>query len=346
MQSLVYSFSQPDYIRAAHSGLYAATMSLKDEKQQVALDVSVAYVELNHDLEEIAALNDEQTYAEKLVSIEGERVGNGVDPRVSELQAQLTGAQVAEKLVHLQNDADEMRQKLAHLTGLPLESLQTNAASIPPAPNFSAQLPSDQQLAEANGGIAAAYANAQSKSYVAHGDKRQIDRPSLGFGLKYQRFAKYEDFAEYYHNFQQNNVSAGVQLSIPLFDRSLKAKARESAAVAAGAKADADASLDTLSEQNLAARRSIQELAAEQRVAQLKSELAQEELKTVDTELTSGPGSPNAQPVSPITAQQAHIQERERYEDLLDTNFSLIKVQLNLLRLTGQIDDWARSSAK
>src|ERR1700735_3653608 len=46
-QSLVLSFSQPDYLRAAHSALSAANLNLKDAQQQVSLDVAVAYVELD-----------------------------------------------------------------------------------------------------------------------------------------------------------------------------------------------------------------------------------------------------------------------------------------------------------
>ena len=345
-QSLVFSFSQRDYIRGARIGLRAANLNLQDAKQQVALDVSLAYVELDHDLNEIAALDQEKSYGSSLVSIEQDRVGAGVDPRVDELQAELTAAQVDAKRIHLENDADEMRQKIAHLTGLPTDGLQTLSSSIPSFPSFAGQPDTDDHLMDANAGLAATYANAQSRFFVAFGDERQNNHPSVGFGFKYQRFAKYENFAAYYHNFQQNNISAGIQLSIPLFDSSLRAKARQSSAQAAEAQAQADQSRDLLSEQTFAARRTIREMAAEQRVALIQSELAQEQLKTIDAELANGPGSPTAQQVSPVTAQKAHIEERERYEDLLDTNFSLIKVELNLLRMTGQIDNWVRSSLK
>jgi outer membrane protein TolC len=345
-QSLVFSFSQRDYMRGARIGLHAAKLSLQDAQQQVALDVSLAYVELDHDLREIAALDQEKSFGSSLVSIEQERVGAGVDPRVDELQAELTAAQVDAKRIHLENDADEMRQKIAHLTGLPTDGLQTLSSSIPSFPSFTLQPDSDDHLMDANLGLAASYANAQSRYFVAFGDQRQNNHPSVGFGFKYQRFAKYENFAAYYHNFQQNNISAGIALTIPLFDSTLRAKARQSSAQAAEAQAQADQSRDLLSEQTFAARRTIRELAVEQRVALIKSELAQEQLKTIDAELANGPGSPTAQPVSPTTAQKAHIEERERYEDLLDTNFSLMKVELNLLRMTGQINDWVTSSLK
>lgn len=343
-QSLALSFSQPDYLRAAHQALSAAKLNLKDAQQQVALDVSLDYLELDHDLAEITALDEEHSYAASLVSIENDRVQAGVDPRVSQLQAELTAAVVEEKRVHLQNDADEMRQKLAHLTGLPGDGLTTVTNSIPAAPTFSSG--SSETNPDSNPGIAAAYANSQSKFYQAFGASRENYRPSVVFGAQYSLFSKINNYNQYFKNFQYNNAAIGVQVTFPLFDASRRAKAREATAEAVAAQADADQSRDTLSEQTLVARRTLLELAAQQRVAQLESELAQEQLKTVDAELTSGPGSATAQPVSPIAAQKAHIDEREKYEDLLDTNFSLMKVELNLLRMTGQIDDWVRSSLK
>ena len=93
-------------------------------------------------------------------------------------------------------------------------------------------------------------------------------------------------------------------------------------------------------------RGTLRELTALQRVVQVKSELAQEQLKTVETELTQGTGVPNAQPITPREAQQAHIDERERYNDVLDADFSLTKAELNLLRATGQLDAWVRAALK
>lgn len=343
-QSLVFSYSQRDYVRAAGASLHAAALSLKDAQQQVTLDVSLAYVELDHDLKEIAALNQEEDAAGELAQIEQQRVAAGVDPRVAQLQAELTTAQVDEKRIHLQNDAGEMRQKIAHLTGLPAEGLATVDSSIPPVTVPSSI--SDQELSAGNPGIAAQYADARSRFFTAFGDERQNHRPTIGFGLKYQRFAKFQNFQEYYHNFQQNNISAGIQLTIPIFDRSLKAKAQASAADAARAEAQADQNRNQLSEAALQMSDSIRELAAQQRVAQIQNEIAQDQLQSVESELTNGSGSPATPSVTPVQAAQARIQERERYEDLLDANFSLIRVELNLLRATGQITSWVQSSLK
>lgn len=348
-QSLVLSFSQPDYIRAARAGFNAANLNLKDTQQQVALDVALDYVELDHDLVEIAALDEEESYAGGLVSIEQDRVHAGVDARVNQLQAELTAAQVDEKRIHLENDADEMRQKLAHLTGLPADGLNTVSASIPPGPAFNSGAAADlrDDAAITNPAVAAAYDQAKAKRYTAFADARSNYRPVATFGAQYSFFEQFADYTKYFpRNFQYNNAALGVQITIPLFDAARRARARESAADAASFNAQADQARDTVSEQTLLARRTILELSAEQHVAQLQAELAQENLKTIDAELANGSGSPTAQPIAPTTAQKAHIEERERYEDLLDNNFSLMKVELNLLRMTGQINDWVRSSIK
>lgn len=343
-QSILFSFSQPDYIRSARAGLKSAMLSLKNTEQQVALDVALDYAELNHDLAEIAALDEEKGYADSLVEIEGDRVRAGVDPRMSELQAELTAAQIDEKRIHLDNDADDMRQKIGDLTGLPATGLTTSSASIPAAPTFSASA-DDRQAIEDNPGVAAADANAKSKLYAAWGDDRQNLRPLITFGGQYSLFEKFANYLQYFPNgLQYNNAAVGVVVTLPLFDATRRAKARESAADADKAAADAVSSRNILSEQTSAMRHALRELGAQQKVSQLQSELAQAQLQTIETQFTNGTGSPNAAPVTPKEEQQAHIEERERYEDMLDANFSLLKVQLNLLRATGQLDTWLRSA--
>jgi outer membrane protein TolC len=341
-QSLVLSFSQPDYIRSARTALKAAELNLKDAQDQVAADAALDYIQLDHDLLAIGALDEEKTSAGKLASIEQDRVQAGVDPRTDQLHAELIAAQVDLKRLHLVDDAEQMRQKIGHLTGLPTDGFQTESASIPPAPTFGTSNGPDQQLQENNPGVAAAFVNAQSKLYQAFGDKRQNYRPTLGFGLKYQRFAKFDNYTEFYHNFQQNNVSAGVQLTFPLFDPSSKAKARQSAADAVHAQAQAEQARDLVSEQVLSLRKSLAEIGAQQKIAQLQSDIAHEQMKTVEIQFQSGTGSPNAAPITPKEAEQAHIEERQRYEEVLEANFELAKVQLALLRATGELRDWLR----
>ncbi len=346
-QSIVLSFPQRDYIRAARAGLDSARLSLKDQQQQVALDTAVAYVELDYDLKAIAALDEENSHATKLVSIEQDRVQAGVDPRVTELQAELTAAQVNLKRIQMQNDADAMRQKIAHLTGLPAAGFTTVSSSIPQAPTADSLASINDQSAPNDPGVAAAFANAKSKLYTSFGDARQNYRPLITFGAQYSLFEKFADYTRYFPTgFQYNNVAIGMAVQFPLFDAARRAKARESAADALHSQADADSALNILTEQRSSLQHSILELGAQQRVAEVQNQLAQEQLKTIETQLTNGTGTTGSQPITPREAEQAHIEERERYGDVLTTDFSLMKAELSLLRATGQIEDWVRSSLK
>ncbi len=81
-QSLLLSFSQPDYIRAARTGLKASQLALKDTRQQIVLDTSLNYIQLNKTTRQIAALDEESRYADRLLAIEQQRLDAGVEPRI------------------------------------------------------------------------------------------------------------------------------------------------------------------------------------------------------------------------------------------------------------------------
>jgi outer membrane protein TolC len=345
-QSIFYSFSQPDYIRAARAALNSAQLGLKDNAEQVALDTALAYIQLDNDRRQLAALDDEKHYAERLATIERERLLAGVDGRIEVTKAELTAAEVDEKRLRLEDDANEMRQKLAHLTGLPASSFVTDSKSIPAAPNFSVEDPIEERTTATNAGIQAAYANAKSKQFVSVGDDKQNYRPQFAFGVEYNRFAKFNNYQEYYLRFQHNNFDVGVQITFPLFDASRRAKARESAADAQRASAQADQTKFQTNEQVYSLRHSLKELMAQQRIAQLRSDLAQEQLESIQTQLQNGSGAPNAPPVTPKDEQQARIQERERYVDALDASFQMIKAELTLMRSIGSIEDWVREPVR
>jgi outer membrane protein TolC len=342
-QSLLFSFSQPDYIRAARAGLKAAEFNLKDSEEQIAMDSALAYVQLNHDLLEIAALNEEKDLAEKLVSIEQQRLQAGVDGRMELTKAQLTSAQVDEKRLHLEDDANLVREKLAHLSGLPAANFTPDGKSIPDDP---AVLPEDVSESHmiSNSAIEAAYANAKSKTMLSFADAKQNYRPQFAFGAEYNRYAEFNNYAQYYLRFQHNNFDAGIQITIPLFDASRRAKARESAAEAVRATAEADQARNQVSEQVLSLRHTIAEMKVQRRIAELKTELAGEQLETIQAQLQNGSGSANAPQVSPKDEQLAHIQERERYQDALDAGFQLTSVELNLMRSLGEIQQWVHSN--
>ena len=341
--SLAFSFSQPDYIRAARAGLLASQLQLKDARQQVILATALDYIELTTVSEQIAALDQETGFVQKLVSIETDRVDAGVDRKLELTQARLTGAQVALRRLHLVDQADLLRERLAHLTGLASADLVSEPQTVPPAPDASQESGIEDTAIEASSGVKAAYASAKSKLYTAFGDARQNNRPTFAFGGEYNRYAKFNNYNEYYLRFQHNNFNIGVQITLPLFDASRKAKAKASSAEAIGATAQADQLRDQTSEQILQLRKSITELAAQEQVAALQNELAQDQLDMVTAELQSGSGNPGAPAPLPKDEQAARIGERSRYVDMLETRFQLTQARISLLRSLGRIEGWAKT---
>jgi outer membrane protein TolC len=339
-QSLAFSFSQPDYIRSARTGLLAAQLQLKDTRQQVILDAATDYIQLDSVNQQIAALDQQTGYADKLVSIETQRVEGGLDSKVQLTQARLTGAQIALRRLHLEDQAELLKARLAHLTGLNSADIVTETKTIPAAPEISSSTTID-----GNDGIHAAYASAKSKMYLARGDEHQNNRPTFGFGLEYNRYAKFNNYEDYYLNFQHNNFNVGVQINLPLFDALKKAKAKQSGADAAVASAQADQSRDQAKEQVLQLEKNISELSARERVAQLQNELSQDQLDALTTQLQSGSANPGSPAPSPKDEQGARIRERGYFVDTLETRFELMQARLGLLRTLGTIEAWAKSSA-
>jgi outer membrane protein TolC len=337
-QSLAYSFSQPDYIRAARAGLLATQLQLKDTRQQVILEVATDYIQLVTLNQQITALDQENGFVDKLVSIEDERVDAGLDSKVELTRSRLTGAQIALRRLHLLNQADYLRTRLAHLTGLKPGDIVTEPQTVPKPPDNPEGVGTED-----NDGVKAAYASAKSKRYISFGDDRQNNRPTLAFGLEYNRYAKFNNYNEYYLRFQHNNFNVGVQITLPLFDATRKARAKGSGAEAVQASAQADQLRDQAGEQVLQLQQNITELNAQERVAELQNELSQDQLDALTTQLQSGTGNPNAPAPSPKDEQGARIRERGYFVDLLDTRFQLTQARLSLLRSLGRIEDWAKA---
>jgi outer membrane protein TolC len=337
-QSLAFSFSQPSYIRSARAALLAAQLQLKDTRQQVILEAATDYIQLVTVNQQISALDQETGFVGRLVAIETDRVDAGLDSKVDLTQARLTGAQIALRRLHLLDQADLMRVRLAHLTGLSPGDIVSEPHTVPQAPEIS-----EPDGIEGNDGIKAAYASAHSKLYTALGDARQNNRPTFGFGLEYNRYAKFNNYNEYYLRFQHNNFNVGIQITIPLFDATRTAKAKGSSAEAAEASAQADQLRDQTGEQILQLQKNIAELGAQEQVAELQNELAQDQLDAITTQLQLGSGNPGGAGPLPKDEQGARISERSRFVDMLETRFQLTQARLALLRSMGRIEDWAKA---
>jgi outer membrane protein TolC len=340
MQSLVFSYSQRQYVKAARAGIDAAKLALKDAREQVALDASTTYIELDTVSRELAAAAQQETFTADLVRIEQQRNEAGVDSDIDLLQARLTAATLKLAKLHLETRAATLSKQLAVLTGLPVGSILPDHASIPEIPTFTAgdgvhSLP----------GIDSATALAHSKQLQAKGDDLLWKRPSIGFGAVYNYDSnELNNYSTYYNHFTPNNVSFGLQINVPFFDFSLRAKAKQTGAEALRATVEAEEAQHQNDVQIATLNATLRELDAQAEVASLKQQIADAQLKAVLAQLESGNGAAsgtNPQPqTTPKAEQLARIDERQKYQDALDASLSLAKTRLSLLRALGHIQDW------
>ena len=340
LQSLVFSFAQRKYTQAARTGVQAATLSLKDAREQVALDTSTAYIELDTVNSELDAARQQESFTNRLVAIEQERTEAGVDPLSDALQARLTAAQLKIKRLHLETRAATLAKQLAVLTGLPVGSITPEHASIPEIPAVKAG-----EAPRTTAGIESAGLLALSRQIQAHGDALTTHRPQLSFGAQYNLDSDaLNNYSTYFKNFTPNNVAFGFSFQIPLFDRGQRDKSRQSAAEALRATVEAEQAQQQNDIQIASLTGNLRELDALAEVASLKQQIADEQLKTVLAQLELGNGAssgPAAQPqLTPKAEQLARIDESQKRQDALDAAFDLAKARLSLLRALGHMEDW------
>ena len=350
--SRVYDASQFYYIRAARAGLDAAQLHLDDIREAVAEDTALAFAALDHDQQREQAIGQQVGFAKTLVSIVQSRVDAGQDPAIDLTQAQLTQAQRHLATLRAADETAVDREHLARLIGLPPAALSVDS-------NFPAiPVPFDTTVETtvhgyANAAVASAFANANAKQQQALGDARFRFRPQVNLFAQFNYYATFSDsFAQLQKVYQANTGQTtlnsdegafGIQITVPIMDRSRAARARESAADAAHALHDAQNAQITALDGQSRLRHSVRELQEQAEVAALQQQLAQQQLDILQQQLKSGnPGGPQ---MTPKDEQNARISEREKFLGVVDAGYQLRQAEIHLLRQTGELLAWLKSAA-
>lgn len=341
MQSLVFNFSQGDYIRASRFALKAANLALQDARQAVTEDVAVTYAALDRDSQREVALTQQASYATRLIDIIQQRLNAGQDTPIDLTGAELSEAQIKLAKLRTEDETAADQLHLARLIGLPAQDLSVVGSSIPSFHPVQTDLSSD--ALPSSPAVASAYATADAKHKIALGDARYLWRPQIAFAAQYNRYAKFNNYDLYYSRFQHNNFGIGIEITLPVFDMLHRAKARESAADAAYASHQADMAKDDFLEGRQKLIHATAELSARAKVATLDQQLVQQQLDVLLVQLKSGSGNLSGPQMTPKDEQTSRIAEREKFLTVLDANYEMRKAEINLLRQTGQLEDWVKS---
>jgi outer membrane protein TolC len=350
-QSLAFNFSQSDYIRAAHASVASANFALSEARDSSAADVVNTYVSLDSALQRKAAVVEAAGFAARVAQIVQDRLDAGLETRVELHRARLTVAQLHLQQLRIEDEIAALSAHLSRSIGLPGTHPNTVHDSIP---EFNAPANSDTPYADSNG-IKASLENAKAKQNIAFGDARYRWRPQLAFSAGYSRISTaFTNYAQYYHGFNTdlngnqensfNSLNIGVQISVPILDLVHQAKARGSAAEAAHALFQAESERNQLFEGRLKLQHAASELAVRSEIASLNRDLAQDQMDALTIQLQSNAANPSGLQMTPKDEQNARLQERQRYLDLLDADLELRQTEINLMKENGQIGDWLHST--
>ena len=336
-QSALYNPSLRDFVRAAKTDWNAATLQNKDQRNQVIQDTVLSYAELGKWEALVGHLQEEHAAAIQTEQLVGQRIKEGVDSPQMQNKSHLMTARLRLRLAEAKGAIDVIRNRLAHLTGLPASNIETESESMPSLPEVKQEDDLADKAAETSPGVQAADNRAAAESLRARGEHRG-SLPSVDFAAQYGLLAAYNNYQDFFQpgSFQRHNATLGVVIKFPIFSATQRARAEAADALALKAKKDAETAKNQVSEETLRLQRSVEQMSAAKEVADLEYQVAQSNLESMKVRLDSGSTAWH-------DVQDAREQVNERYNTLQDANFELERAQITLLRATGELENWVAS---
>jgi outer membrane protein TolC len=303
---------------------------LEDVKNSVITRTAMAYLELAKVRHSLELLRGEAESTEKILEVTQERQGEGYELPVEVTKAQLTKAQVTQRVLQLEGREDELEVFLRGQLGLGQEqAVEVTPEELPgEAEQESANLVA---IAMANNtGLLLAESDVRAKEFRLKGEKRGY-LPTVEAVSTYSLLANFNNYSEFYKRFQRNNFNAGVQIQMPLFS----ARTREAIGLAQINLETSQATLASKKTQVSAEvrqkTRHLRERGAAKEVARLELQLAQQNIAVLQEQFSEGK-------VNLREVERARLDENDKWMAYLDANFQRQQAQLDLLRTAGQLD--------
>ena len=307
-------------------------IALDDTRNLVMARVASAYLELvkvHHSLE---LLRKEKGSADKIVEVTQQRQSEGFELPTEVTKAQLTRAQVVQRILQLEDRQDELEVFLRNQLGFaPEQPLEVTPEELPgSAEEAGANLVA--MASQSNPSLAFAESQVKAKELRLAGEKKG-NWPTLQLVSIYSVLEKYSfrNYSNIYNNFTYNNLNAGVNINVPIFSSKTRANIALAQANLDVAKLNLASKRIQVSADVRQRSRRVQEAEAAREVARLELQLAQLNLAVLQEQF--GEGKINLREV-----ERARVDENEKWMTYLDANFQRQQAQLELLRVAGQLE--------
>ena len=307
---------------------------LEDTRNLVMVRVASGYLELVKVRHALELLRKERDSADKIVDVTKEREGEGFELPVEVTKAQLTQAQVRQRILQFEGRQDELEVYLRNQLGLATDQpIDVTPEDLPgAAEQEGANLIA--MAAQSNTRLAAAESNVKGKEFRLQGEKRGY-WPTLQLVTIYDVLAKYNFNNSFLvinqQNFRTNNLNAGVNINMPIFSAKTRANVALAQVNLEAAKINLSNTRSQVSAEVRQKSRKVQQADATKEVTRLELQLAQQNLAVLQSQF--GEGKANLRDV-----ERARLDEGEKWMDFLDANFQRQQAQLDLLKTAGQLD--------
>ena len=316
---------QQEQARAQH-------IALEDTRNMVMQRVATAYLELVKVRHSLELLRKEKDSAEKIVDVTQERQGEGFELPTEVTRAQLTKAQVVQRILQLEGRQDELEVFLRNELGLASEQpIEVTPEDLPgSAEQAGANLVA--MAAQGNTSLAFAESDVKAKEFRLAGERKGY-WPTLELVSIYSVLAKYNfsNYSNIYTNFKYNNLNAGINVNVPIFSSKTRANVALAQADLDAAKVNLAGKRNQVSAEVRQRSRKVQETEAAKEVARLELQLAQQNLAVIQSQFGEGK-------MSLRDVEKARLDENEKWMAYLEANFRRQQAQLELLRSAGQLD--------
>jgi outer membrane protein TolC len=308
----------------------AQRIVLEDAKNSVITRTAMAYLELGKVRHSLELLRKEQQSAEKILQVTQERQGEGYELPVEVTKAQLTKAQVIQRILQLEGREDELEVFLRYQLGLSEgQSIEVTPEELP----GEAEQAGDNLVAMAmarNAGLQLAGSDVRAKEFRLKGEKRGY-WPTLELVSVYSVLAKFNNYTQFFTTFQRNNFNAGIDVHMPIFSAQTKAAVGMAEINLEAARVNLANKKTELTADVRQKTRRVRERDAAKEVARLELQLAQQNVAVEQAQFAEGK-------LNLREVEKARLEENEKWMAYLDADFQKQQAQLELLKTAGQLD--------
>src|SRR5713101_8181263 len=258
---------------------------LEDMRNSVIARTAMAYLELAKVRHSLELLRKGQESAEKILEVTREREQEGFELPVEVTKAQLTKAQVVQRVLQLEGREDELEGFLKYQLGLSEEQ------AIEVAPE---ELPGESEQAgdnlvalalTSNAGLQFAESDVRAKEFRLRGEKRGYF-PTLELVSVYSVLAKFNNYTQFFRTFQRNNFNAGIDMQMPIFSARTKTAIGLAQVNLEVAKASLTNKKGEVTAEVRQKSRQVREKDAAKEVARLELQIAQQNVAELQAQFT------------------------------------------------------------